>query len=132
MSTMRNLAGALASVGLLIYSAACFSDHSGTGPTATSCNINLDPSQYGSTIIAIQGFAFQPTPVHVRVGGKVSWLNCEPAGTPAHTTTADAGAWGSGLLDPGATFTFTVNAAGTFSYHCEVHPSMLAQLIVDP
>ena len=131
MRMTRGVMTAAAGLGLLLV-LACFSEHSAaTGPTG-SCNINLDPAQYGSTIIAIQNFAFQPTPVHVRVGGKVSWLNCEPAGTPAHTTTADAGAWGSSLLDPGATFTFTFNTAGTFAYHCETHPFMTAQLIVDP
>jgi plastocyanin len=132
MRLIRNVVGALACLGLLVYTTACFSDRSATGPTGGTCNINLNPSQYGSTIIAIQGFSFQPTPVHVRVGGKVSWLNCEPAGTPSHTTTADAGAWTSSLLDPGSTFTFTFNTAGTFDYHCEPHPSMTAQIIVDP
>lgn len=117
---------------VLLIVAACFSDRNATGPTTSRCNISLTPPQFGSTLIVIGGFAFQPTPVHVPVGGKLTWLNCEPAGTPSHTTTADGGAWASTLLDPGQTFTVTLSTAGTFGYHCEVHPSMIAQIIVDP
>ncbi len=118
---------------LLALTGACVSDRSGaTGPSAGACTANLDPAQFGSTIIAIQSFAFLPTPVHVTVGSKVTWINCEPAGTPAHTSTADGGAWGSALLDPGFTYTFLFPTPGTFAYHCEPHPSMTAQIVVDP
>jgi plastocyanin len=124
--------GALSGVALLVLTAACFSERGGTGPGGGSCNVSLDPSQYASTIVAIQGFAFDPVPVHVRIGGKVTWLNCEPAGTPSHTTTADLGGWSSPLLEPGATYTTTFSSAGTFAYHCEPHPSMTGQVVVDP
>ena len=124
--------GALSTMVLLMLAAACFSERSATGPSGATCSVNLDPSQFGSTIVAIQGFAFAPTLVHVRVGGKATWINCEPAGTPSHTTTADGGAWGSPLLDPGLTYTYTFNSAGTFAFHCEPHPSMTGQVIVDP
>ncbi len=132
MSITRMMVG-LAGLGVVTFTLACFSERSGaTGPSAGACTANLDPSQFGSTVIAIQGFAFQQTPVHVPAGGKVTWVNCEPAGTPAHTTTADAGAWGSAPIDPGLTYTFTFPTPGTFDYHCEPHPSMTAQIVVDP
>ena len=82
--------------------------------------------------VAIQNFAFDSNSVRVRVGGRVTWVNCEPAGTPSHTTTADGGAWGSSLLAPGQTFTTTFPTAGTFTYHCEPHTFMTGQVIVDP
>jgi plastocyanin len=118
--------------GLVMLAAACFSAHSATGPATGSCTIVLDPPQYGATIVAIQNFAFDPTPVHIKAGAKVSWLNCEPAGTPSHTTTADGGAWDSGLLAPGKTFTVTLATVGTYAYHCSTHPFMTAQVVVDP
>jgi plastocyanin len=126
------IVGAGSTALLLALAAGCFSGRDGTGPSGGSCTVSLDPLQYGSTVVAVQGFAFAPSPVHVRVGGKVTWLNCEPPGTPSHTTTADLGAWSSPLLDPGLTFTATFNSVGTFAYHCEPHPSMTAQVIVDP
>lgn len=116
----------------VVVVAACFSEHGTTTPTSASCSIGLDSSQYGSTIVAIQDFLFLPTPIHVRAGGKVTWLNCEPASTLAHTTTADGGAWDSNVLAAGATYTFEFPTAGTFMYHCAIHPSMTAAVIVDP
>jgi len=130
---IRKLCSGAAGLALLAFAAACFSERSNvTGPSGGACSVSLDPSQFGSTVIAIRGFSFQPTPVHVKAGNKVTWLNCEPAGTPSHTSTADGGAWGSALIDPGTTFTFLFPTSGTFSYHCEPHPSMTAQIIVDP
>lgn len=130
---MRRLLGALGTAGLLVAPlAACFSDRGGgTAPTG-ACEALLDPSQYGSTVIATSGFAFTPGTVRTAVGGKVTWLNCEPGGTPAHTTTADAGAWTSNPLEPGASYTFTFNTPGSFSYHCEPHPFMTAVIEVVP
>ena len=68
----------------------------------------------------------------MRAGGKVTWLNCEATSGLAHTATADGGAWDSNVLAPGSSFTFTFPAAGTFAYHCDIHPSMIAAVIVDP
>jgi plastocyanin len=129
---IRQIAGGLLAAGVLAVAAACFSERGDVGPSRGDCAVNLDPAQFGSTIVAIENFSFLPAAVHVKAGGKVTWVNCEPPGTPAHTTTADGGAWGSGLLDPGFTYTFTFPTAGTFAYHCEPHPSMIGQVIVDP
>jgi plastocyanin len=117
---------------LLLAAAACFSERSQTTGPSGSCTAALDPSQYGSTVIAASGFSFNPVTVRTTVGGKVTWLNCEPAGTPAHTTTADGGAWGSSPLDPGMTYTFTFSTPGTYEYHCEPHPFMTATVEVLP
>lgn len=127
------LSAALTALALLATAAACFSEHSAaTGPSAGACDASIDPSQFGSVIIAIRDFAFQPTPTHVKAGGRVTWLDCEPAGTEAHTTTADGGAWTSALLSTGGSYTFLFPTAGTFAYHCETHPSMTASIVVDP
>lgn len=130
---IRRLLGALATAGLLLAPvAACFSDRSGGTAPAGACEALLDPGQYGSTLVAASGFAFTPGNVRLAVGGKVTWLNCEPAGTPAHTTTADGGAWTSAPLEPGAGYTFTFSTPGTYAYHCEPHPFMTATIEVVP
>lgn len=129
---IRKIAGGLVMAGVLALAAACFSERGSVGPSGGDCRVDLDPSQFGTTIVAIENFAFLPASVNVKVGGKVTWVNCEPPGTPAHTTTADGGAWGSALLDPGVTYTFTFATAGTYAYHCEPHPSMTGTVVVDP
>ncbi|HEY0350775.1 MAG TPA: plastocyanin/azurin family copper-binding protein, partial [Gemmatimonadales bacterium] len=69
--------------------------------------------------------------ITVKAGSSVTWLNCEPAGTPSHTTTSNQGVWNSPLLAPGDAFTQTFNTAGVFPYICAVHPFMTASITVE-
>jgi plastocyanin len=78
--------------------------------------------------ITIQNFAFSPATLTVPVGTTVTWTNKDSAG---HTVTSDTGAWSdSGTLDTGKSFSFTFKKAGKFTYHCAIHPSMTATIIV--
>lgn len=125
-----------AMIGALVAAAAgCFSERSATtGPPAEGeCSVAIGGGIVGSTqaLVAIRDFSFQPAEVRVAVGTKVTWINCEPAGTPAHTSTSDAGVWGSARLEPGATFTRTFDQAGRFAFHCEPHPFMTAAIVVE-
>ncbi|MFP5331129.1 MAG: plastocyanin/azurin family copper-binding protein [Acidimicrobiia bacterium] len=48
----------------------------------------------------------------------------------AHTWTAVGGAFDSGTLGNGATFTFTFDSPGTFDYICQIHPSMKGSITI--
>ncbi len=78
--------------------------------------------------VKIQDFEFAPSKVTIKVGGTVTWTNDGPS---AHTVTADDGSFDSGQLQKGKTFSQTFDSTGTFSYHCSIHPSMKAQVIVE-
>jgi plastocyanin len=136
MMTRASLLLALAAAVALAAVAACVSDREATGPSqaVSGCQLPLDSAALGAAVtpVAIQNFAFVPGQIHVRVGTTVTWVNCEPPGTPDHTTTSDGGVWGSDLLAPGATFSFTFTQVGTFPYHCTPHPFMLATVVVEP
>jgi plastocyanin len=77
--------------------------------------------------VRIVDFAFMPRSVTIAVGGGVSWKN---TGASPHTTTSDTGEWDSGVLNPGSTFSHRFNSAGTFFYHCNIHPFMTAKVTV--
>jgi len=47
-----------------------------------------------------------------------------------HTVTSDNAAWDSGNIPAGGTFKFTFTTAGTFPYHCTIHPGMTGTIIV--
>jgi len=48
-----------------------------------------------------------------------------------HTVTSDdATTFDSGTVAVGGTFHFTFKTAGTFSYHCNIHPYMRSVIIV--
>jgi large subunit ribosomal protein L27 len=71
--------------------------------------------------------AFSPTTISVPAGTTVVWENVSSV---AHTVTSDDQVFDSGPIATNDTFTFTFTQAGTFSYHCSVHPSMTARVIV--
>jgi plastocyanin len=77
--------------------------------------------------VQVVDFAFEPANVTVSVGATVTWTNI---GTRPHTVTADNGAFDSGRLDPGETFSYTFNEAGTFDYFCGFHPDMQGSVVV--
>jgi plastocyanin len=113
-----------------VGAAACFSD----GPTrevalaTTECTVPTTVA--GAAVVFIRSFNFDTPTVRVKAGNKVAWVNCEPTPLP-HTSTADGGAWDSGSLAQDASFVRTFPSAGTFPYHCAIHPTMKATVIVE-
>jgi plastocyanin len=80
-----------------------------------------------SKAIKINDGSFEPPDMSVKVGTTVKWTN---DGKKPHTVTSDKGDWGSGELAEGQTFTATFTKAGTFEYHCKLHPDMKAKITV--
>ena len=77
--------------------------------------------------VSIQDFFFEPDQLTVAPGTTVTWVN---DGAVPHTSTADDGAWDSGTLQPGESFSFTFDDPGDYSYFCEIHPDMTATITV--
>jgi plastocyanin len=71
--------------------------------------------------VEIVNFAYSPDPVQVETGGKVIWQNTDPA---PHTATADDGSFDTGTLEEGKLKSETFKEPGTFTYFCEIHPTM--------
>jgi plastocyanin len=98
-----------------------------TAPTATPTTASTSTPTGNGTSVTIMSFAFSPASLTVKTGTKVTWTNKDAV---THTVTADQGAFNSGLLSPGNSFSFTFTQAGTYSYHCNIHHSMTATIIV--
>lgn len=87
----------------------------------------------GATVLAasqtvdISGFAFSPREQTVAVGDTVTWANADAQG---HTATADDGAFDTGTIGRNTSKSVTLTTAGTFAYHCRIHPAMTATLVV--
>lgn len=80
--------------------------------------------------VHISEFAFTPKTAQDSTGNKVGdqtdsvkWTN---GGDFTHTSTSDQGFWDSGNLDPNGAGTYErdFQQAGTFHYHCSIHPKM--------
>ena len=75
----------------------------------------------------IEGFAFSPGTIEIKVGTTVTWTNNDSA---PHTVTSSDGMLDSGRLEQGATFSYTFDTAGSFDYFCEFHPNMTGTVVV--
>jgi plastocyanin len=77
------------------------------------------------TAVAIDNFAFSPATLNVTTGQQVTWTNQQDV---AHTVTADGGAFDH-PMPSGATFSFAFAKAGSFAYHCTIHPFMKGTIV---
>jgi len=96
-------------------------------PAAQAQDATSSATAQDATAVSIANFAFQPASLQVAVGATVTWTNAD---STAHTVTSDTGAFDSGSLAPGASFSQTFTTAGTFTYHCQIHPFMTATIVV--
>jgi plastocyanin len=65
--------------------------------------------------------------VNVTAGTTVTWMNTDSV---SHTSTSDASGWDSGIVRPGGQFSVPFQTAGTFKYHCAIHPGMVGTVVV--
>lgn len=105
-----------------------------TAPTGNTPTATPSGSKMAVSITTSGTFAFSPATITIKVGTTVTWTN--NTGAP-HTVTSDDGTtFDSGINTPisanGGTYSFTFTKAGTFTYHCQIHPFMKATVIVQP
>jgi plastocyanin len=110
---------------LALGAGSCGSSNSPASPT---------PAPPGATTITIVSgastlttTAFNPNPITVSVGTQVSFLNSD---NTTHTSAANASTWNSGNIAPGGRFNVTLTTAGSYPYHCNIHPGMVGTINV--
>ena len=84
-------------------------------------------SEAAAVTVNIQNFAFDPPEVTAAVGETIGWTNADSA---PHTATPDDGACDTGNIAQDATAGLVFDAAGTYTYHCNVHPNMTGTITI--
>ena len=111
---------ALLAAALALTAAACGS----SSPAAPTVSADVTITMLGDRA----NQSYSPNPTTVRVGQTVAWKNND---TATHDATQDASRFGTGTINAGATSSpLTMSAAGTFTYHCTIHPGMVGTLVV--
>jgi plastocyanin len=130
MRTLRALAVVLL---LVVGVAACGSDDGGNVASSGSSSTSGPGSDaYGAggadaggaqagAAVDIKDLSFSPKVLEVKAGDEVTITNDD---STEHTFTLDDGSFDSGHIKAGSSTKHTFAEAGTFSYHCEIHPSM--------
>ena len=77
------------------------------------------------------GFAFSPATMTITKGTKVTWVNA--TAIPHTVTSDDAKFTSSSAASPvmqDQTYSFVFATAGTFKYHCAIHPPQIGTITV--
>ncbi len=78
--------------------------------------------------VNIDNFSFTPATLTVPVGAKVTWTNKDDV---PHTVVSTTNAFPhSPTLDTDESFSYAFAKAGTYEYHCSVHPKMVGRVVV--
>src|SRR5262245_1052411 len=119
---------------VLAFTIACGSSSS-SSPASPSPSMPPSPVVGGSSssvtipsgASTLGNRAFAPDDLAIAVGTTVTWTNSDSV---AHTSTSDGSGWNSGTITPGGRFSFAFQTAGTFPYHCAIHPGMIGTIVV--
>ena len=88
---------------------------------------DAEPAHTMSAAVTIARMRYEPASITVKKGTTVTWTQNDAM---PHTVTADDGSFDSGILEPGASFTFEFDELGTFRYTCILHPAMIGTVTV--
>ncbi|MEU4250460.1 cupredoxin family copper-binding protein [Amycolatopsis sp. NPDC026612] len=89
------------------------------------------PAAAATQQVMMQGYAFSPAALTVRVGDTVTWMQHDEAPHDVVTTSAPV-AFRSPQLSAGQSWSYTFRQPGTYQYYCSVHPDMRASVTVLP
>ena len=112
---------------LLVF--ACLSAGCAYGQNPASPS-GANPAPATANTITIKDFTFSPAVLTVKTGTTVTWVNEDGA---SHTVVSDDGSkfpFTSPQLANGDSYPMAFTQAGTYTYHCSIHPSMKGTIIV--
>lgn len=92
-----------------------------------SVTANIAQSSTATAEATIDNFSFRPQTLTVAVGTTVTWTNRDDI---PHTVVSDDGVFKSKARDTDEKFSYTFDKAGTYPYHCSIHPKMTGQVVV--
>jgi plastocyanin len=134
---MNRIQTSVAALALCLAAACGSSDSSGPSVSPTPGDVDI---VRGASLLTTT--AFDPNPKTVSLGGAadvtVRWVNRDGGGayggtSVTHQIASDNGAFtNSAPLGSNATYTATFTQAGTYHYHCAIHPNMVGTITVSP
>ena len=123
---MRKKSKLLFGLVVLTTTLAIFSCSKG-GSSYSSSNNNPPPGSSGNAV-SIVNMSFSPSTITVSAGTTITWTNNDAM---THTVTADDNSFNSGNIAPGSKFSKVFATAGSFTYHCSIHPGMKGTAVVN-
>ncbi len=92
-------------------------------------NVNVTILRGAASNMSLAGFSPDNINLVLGVNNTVTWTNDDRS---PHTASSMSGAFNSGNLNPGMSYTFTFTAPGTYAYSCAYHGWMHGSVVVKP
>jgi plastocyanin len=112
MRAMRLVSAAIATTGILLLALS-------VGVALADSSVSIKESN--------EKYAFTPKETTVALGDTVTWTNDSDA---PHTVDADDGSFEHDQFTKGQSVSQKFDSAGTFAYHCDIHPYMHGTVVV--
>jgi len=100
-------------------------------PIVTGCHngqTSTTPNVPGAAVVVLRNLMYNPMVLTVRVGTTVDW-KWNDSGVD-HDVRSDGGGPLNSALRTGGDYDYTFTTAGTYPYHCSIHPGMVGRIIV--
>ena len=123
-SLTRPLSAVVVALALVLAVSACGGNDDNSSASGATSTTKADEAPN----VVAKDFEFTLAKGTVKAGSEVYFQNDGPS---IHTMTADDGSFDTGHVDAGKKAEVEApKTAGTYSFHCEIHPSMTATLTV--
>ncbi|MEO5941406.1 MAG: cupredoxin domain-containing protein [Candidatus Limnocylindrales bacterium] len=98
------------------------------GSATTAACATAAAGATAAVTVSIKNFAYTPQPVQAKVGDVVAWKNDDNA---PHSATMDTAGCDTDTIATGLTAMLVFTAAGTYTYHCKIHPGQMKDVTVE-
>ena len=96
-------------------------------PAPTAVGSRTPDLQTGTVMVEMGDQWFLPEQIRVTAGTTVVWVN---RGQLTHSVVGRGGAFTSGTMEFGRTFSFTFTRPGRYAYFCQQHTDMIGEVDV--
>jgi plastocyanin len=111
----------------IVALAACSSSGGTNGTPGAAASGCTKSTATGTVAAGIKDFDFSPTAITAKVGDVITWTN---SGAAQHNPTLDDNSCQTDPIDAAATGSLAFSKAGTFPFHCAIHPSMKGTITI--
>ena len=117
---MKKIIGILVLLSVLALLAGCASQQTQQQTTQQQ----IQQTEAEKTTVIIKDFAFNPKEITIKAGTEIEWTNQDSV---IHDVTTE---FFDHDINPGESFAYTFDTAGTYEYHCDIHQSMTGTITV--
>jgi plastocyanin len=97
------------------------------GTTASGAASTCSESTAAGTVaVTVADFSFTPSTITASTGQVIAFSN---TGATGHTATLDGGQCATGTINPGKSDGLVFTTAGTYKFHCAIHPTQMTGTI---